>query len=279
MKINQLLEGSKQELIKNNIEDAGMVARILLQYVFNMTRTELLRKDTQEVEEEQKKQYQKLLQQIIEGKPLQYIIKQQEFYGLPFYVDENVLIPQPDTEILVEEVLHIATKENKKEILDLGTGSGCIGISLARYLKNARITVSDVSKKALEIAEKNSKRNQVIEKITFVSSNLFEKIEKTFDIIVSNPPYIETNVIPTLSKQVQQEPHIALDGGKDGLSFYRIILNEAPKYLTEKGYLCMEIGYDQREKVMELAQKTGNYKKVEAKQDLSGNDRIIVCQK
>ena len=121
MKINQLLEGAKQELIKNNIEDASMVARILLQYVFNMTRTELLRKDTQEVEEEQKKQYQKLLQQIIEGKPLQYIIKQQEFYGLPFYVDENVLIPQPDTEILVEEVIKLSKKINAKKILDLCT--------------------------------------------------------------------------------------------------------------------------------------------------------------
>ena len=276
MKIEELLKEGKIKLIENQIEDANLIARILLQFTLKLNRSEISLKEEQEVKKEDEKKYKEAKEKIVEGVPLQYITNTQEFYSLNFYVNENVLIPQPDTEILVEEVINVAKKENKTKILDMCTGSGCIGITLAYYLKNAKITASDISKKALEITKRNSKQNKV--EIKLVESDLFKNIEEKFDIIVTNPPYIETNVIKSLSKQVQSEPIIALDGGKDGLFFYRKLLEEAPKYLEKDGYLCMEIGYDQKEKVIELAKRTEAFSKIEAKQDLAGNDRIIICQ-
>lgn len=277
MKIEELLKKGKIKLIENKMEDANLIARILLQFVLKLDRSELTLRQEQEVEENKEKKYEKAIQKILEGVPLQYITKSQEFYGLTFYVDENVLIPQPDTETLVEEVLKIVQKENK--ILDICTGSGCIGIALAYHLKNAKIMMSDISRKALEIAKKNALTNQVLEQVELIESNLFEKIEGKFNIIVSNPPYIETNVIKTLSKQVQNEPKLALDGGEDGLSFYRKLAKEAPKYLEKDGYLCIEIGYHQKEKIIELIKETGEFSKIEVKQDLAGNDRVIIAKR
>ena len=279
MKTQELLKEGKKILNKNNIEDANLIARILLQFVLNLDRNQLLIKQEQEVEKENKEKYKYAIEKIVKGVPLQYITNSQEFMGLNFYVDENVLIPQPDTEILVEEVIKIVSKENKINILDICTGSGCIGISVANAVPKAKITMSDISKKAIEIAKKNAKENNVLEKIKFIESDMFENIEGKFDIIVSNPPYIETDVINTLSREVQNEPIIALNGGKDGLVFYRKLINEASKYLNNDGYLCMEIGYDQKEKVMELARKQEVFSKIEVIKDLSGNDRVIICRK
>lgn len=279
MKIEELLKQGKKQLTENKIEDANLIARVLLEFILKIDRNEIIKKQEQEVEKEEEKEYKKAIEKILQGNPLQYITKKQEFMKLTFYVDENVLIPQPDTEILVEEVLKIAKRENKEKILDMCTGSGCIGISLANGLENAKITMSDISKKALQIAEKNAKNNNIEEKIKIIESDLFKNIKEKFDIIVSNPPYIETKVIPTLSKQVQKEPILALDGGKDGLLFYRKLINEAPLFLKDEGYLCMEIGYNQKEKVIKLAKKEGIFSKIEQVKDLSGNDRVIICKK
>lgn len=272
------MEKGKQKLIENQIEEANIIARVLLQFVLALNRTELLMNQEQEVEEKKRQEYEKVIQKIIEGIPMQYITHKQEFYGIPFYVDENVLIPQPDTEILVEEVVNLA-KNQQENILDIGTGSGAIGIALASNITSANITISDISKKALEIAKKNAIENKVIQKIKLVQSNLFENIEGTFSIIVSNPPYIETEIIKELPKQVQNEPILALDGGKDGLTFYRKLVEEAPNYLRQGGYLCMEIGYNQKEAVLELLQNSPRYQHTYSKKDLSGNDRIIIAQK
>lgn len=272
------MEKGKQKLIENQIEEANIIARVLLQFVLALNRTELLMNQEQEVEEKKRQEYEKVIQKIIEGIPMQYITHKQEFYGIPFYVDENVLIPQPDTEILVEEVVSLA-KNQQEDILDIGTGSGAIGIALASNITSANITISDISKKALEIAKKNAIENKVIQKIKLVQSNLFENIEGTFSIIVSNPPYIETEIIKELPKQVQNEPILALDGGKDGLTFYRKLVEEAPNYLRQGGYLCMEIGYNQKEDVLELLQNSPRYQHTYSKKDLSGNDRIIIAQK
>lgn len=279
MKVEELLKEGKQKLINNKVEDANIIARILLEYILKIHRQELIKKLEQEVEKKEKQEYEKEIQKIIQGMPLQYITNKQEFMRLPFYVDENVLIPQPDTEILVEEVLSISNKESKNKILDICTGSGCIGISLAYYLQNAKITMSDISKKAIEIAEKNAKNNGIIEKVEIIESDLFKNIKEKFDIIVTNPPYIETKTISSLAKEVQKEPKLALDGGEDGLLFYRKIIEEAPNFLKNNGYLCMEIGYDQKEKIIELAKQKGIFVKIEAKKDLAGNDRIIICKK
>lgn len=195
--------------------------------------------------------------------------------GLNFYVNENVLIPQPDTEILVEEVLQLLKQNVSKKILDICTGSGAIAISIAKMQENSTVTASDISKKAINIARKNSVDNNT--DIEFVLSNMFEKINGKFDIIVSNPPYIEENVISTLPKEVQKEPYIALSGGEDGLKFYRIIAKEGKKFLNANGYIAVEIGYNQKEKVIELFEKE-EYKEVYSKKDFGGNDRIVIVK-
>lgn len=223
-------------------------------------------------------QYSCCITQIIQGKPLQYITNQQEFMKLNFYVDENVLVPRPDTEILVEEVIEIVKKQKKEQILDLCTGSGAIGISIAKYVASSNVVLADISKEALQVAKKNAKQNGVEKQITLIQSNLFEKIQTTFDIIVSNPPYIRSKVIKTLQKEVQQQPQIALDGGEDGIFFYRDIIKKAKQYLNPNGYLCLEIGYDQKESVIGLLEESNQYQEIENKKDLSENDRVIIAK-
>ena len=226
--------------------------------------------------------YNKMIERLKSGEPVQYILNKQEFMGLNFYVDKNVLIPQPDTENIVEEVIAITEvlkkTKNELKILDMCTGSGAIAISLAKYVEKTLIYASDISENALKIAEENATRNLV--NVVFFKSDVFKNILPAFqfDVIVSNPPYIETKVIPELSKEVRSEPELALDGGEDGLKFYREIIKNAKEYLTENGYLVFEIGYDQRASVMTLLKDNG-YKNIYSKKDLAGNDRVIVGQK
>ena len=276
MKIKELIEYGKNTLNKNEVQDSSIISRILAEYILNFNRQEIIANLDKEVEEEQRVRYYLALIEIIQGMPIQYITNKQEFMKLDFYVDENVLIPQPDTEILVEKAIEEAKKIENVEILDMCTGSGCIGISIAKNIENAKVTLVDISKNAIEIAKKNALRNKVESQLTFIQSNMFEKVEKKFDIIVSNPPYIKTDVIPKLDKQVQNEPHKALDGGKDGLKFYKIIIEEAKNYLKENGKLILEIGYDQKEEVENLIKQSGQYKKIEVIKDLSQNDRVII---
>lgn len=276
MKIKELIEYGKNTLNKNEVQDSSIISRILAEYILNFNRQEIIANLDKEVKEEQRVRYYLALIEIIQGMPIQYITNKQEFMKLDFYVDENVLIPQPDTEILVEKAIEEAKKIENVEILDMCTGSGCIGISIAKNIENAKVTLVDISENVIEIAKKNALRNKVESQLTFIQSNMFEKVEKKFDIIVSNPPYIKTDVIPKLDKQVQNEPHIALDGGKDGLEFYKIIIEEAKKYLKENGKLILEIGYDQKEEVENLIKQSGQYKKIEVIKDLSQNDRVII---
>ena len=250
--------------------------------------------------------------QITNGKPLQYITKEQDFYGYEFYVDERVLIPQPDTEIVVdkaikllenkensnlannsnannkasENLINYKTKEasntdfnninedkaNKKiEILDLCTGSGAIGISIKKYFGDkAEVTLADINKDALEVAKINTKKLNADCKL--VQSDMFENIEGKFDLIVSNPPYIKTSVINSLENNVKNEPKIALDGGEDGLKFYKIISKNYKEYLNKKGNLVLEIGYDQKDEVMQLFENS------ECIKDFAGNDRVIIVE-
>ena len=213
--------------------------------------------------------------------PLQYITNNQEFMGLNFFVNENVLIPQPDTEIIVEETLkkckELLLQNGKIKILDLCTGSGAIAVSLSNFLGDkAEVFASDISTKALDVAKNNNEKNNT--NVRFIESNLFENIqEQKFNIIVSNPPYIRSNVINNLPKQVQNEPHLALDGGEDGLKFYKKIIEQACGYI-ENGYLILEIGYDQKEDVENLLKENKNYSEIKTIQDLSGNDRCVVAK-
>lgn len=278
MKIEELLRYGKERLEKQKVEDASIISRILMQYVLKIDRNKLIINKNDNVDINKENEYKEYIEKIIKGKPVQYITNNQEFMKLNFYVDENVLIPQPDTEILVEKVIKSIDIMENIEILDMCTGSGCIGISLAKNIKNTKVTLVDISKEAIEIAKKNAIQNEVENKITFIQSDMFENVKEKFDIIVSNPPYIKTNIIQTLDKQVQNEPHIALDGGEDGLDFYKILINEAHKYLKKDGKIFLEIGYDQKQEVENLVKQSKHYKKIETIKDLSQNDRVIILE-
>lgn len=268
-----------EECIKQGInqikekEDAYWIIYLLATHILQVDKTYILTHPEQVLEEKEEKDFQEAIQKIKQGIPVQYITNKQEFMDSCFYVNQDVLIPQPDTEILVEEVIQLI-KQRKVNILDLCCGSGCIGISLKKFLENSNVVLSDVSQKAIEVAKKNAVLLNV--DVQIIQSNLFENIKEKYDMIVSNPPYIETNVISTLSQEVQNEPHIALDGGEDGLTFYRKIIKEAPNYLNKKGYLCLEIGFNQKKAVIQLLQE--NFENMITKQDLAGNDRVIIAK-
>lgn len=236
--------------------------------------------DEEEISLELVNNYKKDIEKLIKHVPLQYITNHQEFMKLDFYVDENVLIPRADTENLVIEVINYCNRNVKSsyKILDLCSGSGAIGISIAKYIENAEVLGADISYKAIEIAKKNARQNKV-DNIHFIYSNMFSNIQDTFDIIVSNPPYIKSSVIKKLQEEVQNEPHIALDGGDDGLDFYRIIVDNGYKYLNEDGILFLEIGYDEKEDIIELLEKSNKYNNIYSKKDLYENDRIVVADK
>lgn len=278
MNIKQALEEAKNILKSNNFEDSNIIAKELLSYVLKKDKVYLTINSDTALTDTEYAEFTKYIEQIIDGKPLQYITQKQEFMGIDFFVNEDVLIPQPDTEILVETVLDICKKYDKQSlrILDLCTGSGAIAISLSKIL-NTQVFASDVSIKALKVAEKNNVMNNT--KVEFIESNLFEKINgEKFDIIVSNPPYIKNEEIKLLSKQVQNEPYIALSGGEDGLDFYRKIIDEAYKHINKNGYLCLEIGYDQKEDLIKLIKQNENYEYENCIKDLSNNDRCIIAK-
>ncbi len=279
MTIKELIDKAAVELKTKKIDSPKLKSRLLMQFILDKPRQYIVVNDNKELTKEQKEKYLYNIQQLIKGIPLQHITHSQEFMKMDFYVDKNVLIPRPDTEILVEEVIKIAKKIQAKNILDLCTGSGAIAISLAKYIENSKITAIDISSKAIEIAKQNAKKNEVENQIEFLKSDLFEKLPKEkFDIIVSNPPYIKKDIIKTLDKEVQNEPEIALNGGIDGLDFYRKIIKQAYEFLKYKGYLCLEIGYDQKKEVIDLIEQENNYINTYCKKDLYGNDRVIITK-
>ena len=267
-------------MLKNeNIESPKIKARVVLEYTLKKTRENLIIYDKAEITSLQRDEYVRTIKRLIQGEPLQYITGMQEFMKLIFFVNKNVLIPRQDTEILVEEVIEIAKNFENLEILDLCTGSGAIAVSLAKYVSSAKITAVDISKEALEIARKNAKFNGVYQNIEFLESDMFKKLKnRKFDIIVSNPPYIASDIIKTLPKDVQREPRIALDGGKNGLDFYNQIAEEGYKYLNRGGYICLEIGYDQARSVKEIFDRYSVYTQTYCKKDLCENDRVLVSK-
>lgn len=280
MRIKELLLEGTNILRRNNIEMPNMKARVLLCNVLKKKREYLLVNDDEIVEDKIIREYIMKINSISSGIPIEYITNNKEFMKLNFYVNENVLIPQYDTEILVEEAINKLEQFEDPCVLDLCTGSGAIGISLAKYVKKIKVYATDISFKAIQVAKLNSEKNLVNNKMKFIESDLFSKIGNIyFDMIISNPPYIETSIIKDLPKEVQKEPTIALDGGNDGLEFYRKIIVEAHKYLRKDGYLCLEIGYNQKEAVMEIIKNSKNYWDEYSKKDLCGNDRIIIARK
>ena len=279
MNIKQAIEKGAINLKVSNIESPKIKARMLMQFILNVPRQYIIVNDMKELTQSQEKEYFESIQKLTKNIPIEHITNQKEFMKLNFFVDENVLIPRQDTEILVEEVIKIAKKINCKKILDICTGSGAIGISLAKYIEKSEITATDISEDAIRVANKNAIMNNVEDKITFIKSDLFNNIPNNkYDIIVSNPPYIKKEIIKTLEKQVQNEPILALDGGEDGLDFYRKIIKQSYEYLKYGGYLCLEIGYDQKIDVIELLENEEKYINIYSKKDLYGNDRIVIAE-
>ena len=228
--------------------------------------------------EEQEKYFLEMIKERLNERPIAYIIGNREFMGLDFFVQEGVLIPRPDTETLVEEIINICNNRTGLNILDIGTGSGAITISLAKYLDKSHVISADISDIALEIASKNAISNNVDERIDFIKSDVFSNVpkEEKFDLIVSNPPYIRKVDIDGLDRQVKDfEPYNALEGGEDGLDFYRQITKESIDYLKQGGILAYEVGHDQAEDVSEIMKSYG-YTKIYKKKDIQGIDRVVI---
>ena len=250
----------------------------LLQKVLGVDRLYILLNLERVLSEDEEQLFNKFINERLNNRPIAYIVGNREFMGLDFFVKEGVLIPRPDTEVLVEEVIELAKKKDAKNILDIGTGSGAITVSLAKYLENVKVTSVDISDIALEIGKRNAISNEVDDRITFVKSDLFTNIDKEtkFDIIVSNPPYIKREVIETLDKQVKDyEPYNALEGGVDGLDFYRAITKRAKEYLKKDGILAYEVGHDQSEDVSKLMEMDG-YTNIYTLKDLQQIDRVVI---
>ena len=273
MKVSSVLRIGIEKLKKYQVEDMILKARSLLEFELQIPKATLSLHLEDEVLNENEENFYQNIQKLIHGIPMQYITNYQCFYGLDFYVDSDVLIPQPDTEILVEEVIQLV--QNMKPnitILDMCTGSGAIAISIAKHTKT-KVKAADINENALKIACKNATLNEV--RCDFFQSDMFQNVSEKFDIIVSNPPYIETKKLQDLSQEVKNEPRIALDGGEDGLEFYRILAQDAPKYLTKGGFLAVEIGFNQREKVEKILKDSG-FCEIYSKKDFGANDRIVV---
>ena len=260
-----------QKLKEAEIGEAQLDARLLLEEVCGTDHNTLLCHGDREVSEAEEEQYRKALEQRAVHVPLQHLLGYQDFMGLRFQVNEHVLIPRQDTEILVEEAMRYL--HDGMRILDLCTGSGCILLSLLHYSNDCEGTGVDISKEALQVAALNAELLGI--KADFLKSDLYEKVTGKFDLLVSNPPYIERKVIPTLMEEVREyDPYIALDGGEDGLDFYRRIIGGAQDYLKRGGQILMEIGSGQAKAVSELLREAG-FKEIDACRDFAGLDRVV----
>ena len=307
--VKEILAMAESALKEADCMDPKLDAERLFQYQYNLDNTGLFLMKPKMLDQMETEKYFELVDFRLAGMPLQYITGSQEFMGLNFKVNENVLIPRQDTETLVEMALDYMKKsdigqepeedsdQKKKKkskpthkgewkVLDLCCGSGAIGISLVHYSveagKKIKVTASDVSQKAISVAIDNSAKLKVEKQMNFLHGDLFQPLKKRFskekfDLIVTNPPYIKTQIIPTLQREViEHEPMLALDGGEDGLDFYKIIILEAKDYLKKGGVLMMEIGHDQGAEIAEIFDRNGKYSKFKIVKDLTGNDRVAV---
>ena len=264
-------------LEKAGISEAKLDARLLLEYICGTDHSTLLAHPDREVSEKELSEYENALERRSKREPVAYILGTWDFMGLSFKVNSDVLIPEQDTEILVEEAMRFL--EDGMRFMDLCTGSGCIALSLLNYTNSTTALCTDISEAALKVAKENASNLGFSERTEFVQTDLFPELPadgSKFDLIVSNPPYIESSVIETLAPEVKDfEPRLALDGDADGLKFYRRIVENAPAYLYSSGYLIMEIGYNQADAVVELLNNKGCYHDIEVIKDYAGNDRVI----
>ncbi len=282
-KYSDLYKKGLEALVGAGIADASLDARLLLEYICGTDHNTLLAHGDMEIDGEKEASYMQLIDRRMSREPLAYILGSQEFMGLDFKVSGDVLIPNQDTETLVEEALRYL--QEGMRVLDLCTGSGCIALSLLNYSNGTEAVGTDISKTALAIAEQNAQSLGLDSRYKAYYADLYDIIDEgngtagalgKFDIIVSNPPYIPTGVIEGLEPEVKDhEPFLALDGKDDGLFFYRKIIDNVQDYLLSNGWLIMEIGYDQAEAVKAMMDQKG-FKDTQVIRDLGGNDRVVL---
>lgn len=279
MNIGSLLNLATKMLKSKEIDTARLDSQLILGKVLNKDKIYLMINSNKEVEKEKEEEFLNLINKRMENMPVRYILEEVDFMGLDFYIEEGVLIPRSDTEVLVEEVLKIIEEDEKLYVCDLCSGSGAIGISLAYYRKNIMVDLIDFYEKPEEISKKNIIKNNLENQVKFIKSDLLKepiKELKKYDIIVSNPPYIKEDVIETLMDDVKNyEPRSALSGGDSGLIFYERIVEESKKVLKENGILAFEIGYDQGDSVSNIMKNNG-YIDIKVVKDLAGLDRVVI---
>ena len=278
--ISDLLREASQALRDAGVPEARREAGSLLSHVIGKDRTFLISHAEDIVARDDLARFREAVARRASGEPLQYITGVQDFYGREFRVTTDVLIPRPETELLVEAALEVIAHKPAPLICDVGTGSGCIAITLVCERTDARAVAVDVSAPALAVAEDNSRRHGVSDRMRFTISDCFESVDRTaFDLVVSNPPYVAANALPGLQREVRDhEPLVALSSGVDGLDVIRRLLRDAPAFLKTDGYLIMEIGFDQGEKVQRLINEK-LWRLDEIRPDLQGIPRIVLVQK
>ena len=282
--VRNLVREGRKKLQVAGVSNPDGDADDIFCYVTGFTHNEIITRNTELLSESDMADYRERILERASGMPLQYITRVQEFMGLPFRVNENVLIPRLDTEVLVDQVLGIigGMELEHPDVLDMCTGSGAIGVSIAHMVPDASVKMTDISEQALATAMKNAELNGVLERSSFALGNMFSALrsDEQFDIIVSNPPYIKSDIIETLAPEVKDhEPRQALDGGEDGLDAYKVIANNAAAHLKDGGVLALEIGYDQGEAVAFLLERTHYYKPAAIIKDLAGKNRVVVAEK
>jgi release factor glutamine methyltransferase len=288
MTVFELLNWSTNCLKGHRIENPRLNAELLLARSLNLSREKLYIHFNDEFNEEERETMEGLIERRISGEPLQYILGHQEFWSIDFKVDPRVLIPRPETELLVEQALLLLSDNPSKRTpyaLEIGTGSGAVAISLAKEVRNLFLVATDISRDALLLAKENATSAGVLHQVKFVNGDLFEPFRpfgerEPFDLILSNPPYITFSEIDGLPKEVKDyEPVIALNGGEDGLDFYRRIVSQAPFYLRRGGWLLLEVGQGQGERVLKMMEQEGYFLMSEMIQDLSSTERVVKAQK
>ncbi len=287
-KIIEILNWATHYLNNRHIDNPRLNAELLMAYVLKGSRESLYTQLKEPLGEAEKETFERLVQRRISGEPIQYILGRQEFWSIDFKVDRRCFIPRPETEILVEETLSILSRDLSSEIprvLEIGTGSGAIAIALAKEAKEVIVVATDLSIEALLLAKENATSLGLLSKIGFVHANLFDPFSPLrgrgfFSIILSNPPYIARPEMEGLCKEVKDfEPILALDGGEDGLDFYRKIISQASNYIRPHGWLLLEVGSTQAEKVSKMIEEEGHFKKAQYVKDLSGIKRVVKAQR
>jgi release factor glutamine methyltransferase len=270
--LQEALNFAKSALSSRNVEDAGLESEVLLRHALGIDRTQLYLTLKEELTPEQEKTFRELLERRLSGVPLAYVVKHREFYGLDFYINQDVLIPRPETELLVEKALELAKNKPIHTIADVGTGSGIIAVTLAVRLPDVKIYATDISEKALAVALFNAEKHGVVYRITFLKGDLVRPIPEPCDLIVANLPYVKRAEI---TPPIAAEPHQALDGGKEGLDVIKRFCREVKTKLTPGGYVLMEIGRGQSETVKKYLLSLYPDAEIEVYKDMSGIERVV----